>query len=79
MQALVVEVGKIQEEGSVLQLIPNNKIFEEYVLSLSDLEVLALLHHLGKLDDKKLNELTKSQLQQAKHRCKKKLERLLFK
>lgn len=76
---LMVEVGKIQEEGSILQLIPNNKIFEEYVLSLSDLEVLALLHHLGKLDDKKLNELTKSQLQQAKHRCKKKLERLLFK
>lgn len=76
---LMVDIGKIQEEVSIGQLIPNNKIFEEYILSLSELEILALLHHLGKLDDKKLKELTKSQLQQAKHRCKKKLERLLFK
>ncbi|QNQ81863.1 sigma-70 family RNA polymerase sigma factor [Lactobacillus sp. PV037] len=75
---LMVDDGIIQEEGSLLQLIPNSKILNEYVSSLSGLEVLALLHHLGKLDEDKLTEVTKSQLQQAKHRCKKKLERLLF-
>ena len=75
---LMLDVGRIQEESALLQVVPNNKIFEEYVLSLSELERLALLHHLGKLDKKELGKVTKSQLQQAKHRCKKKLERLLL-
>ena len=70
----LMSVGGVEEQTVEMQIPIDSEILEKYLKSLSHVEIMIFLHHVGYISQKKLNKMgfTKKQIQQSKHRCKKK-------
>lgn len=70
----LMSIGGVEEQTVEMDAPIDGKILEAYLKSLSHVEIMIFLHHVGYVSQKELNEMgfTKKQVQQAKHRCKKK-------
>lgn len=75
----LMSIGGVEEKTVELEVPIDGEILEKYLKSLSHVEIIIFLHHVGYISQKKLNKMgfTKKQIQQAKHRCKKKFLEIL--
>lgn len=69
----------VQDQAVEMQVAVADNGLEKFVETLSHVEVVVFLHYLGYLSKKELDlmGITKTQIQQAKHRCKQKFLRAL--
>lgn len=70
----LMSIGGVEEQTVEMEVPIEGEILEKYLKSLSHVEITIFLHHVGYISREKLNKMgfTKKQIQQAKHRCKKK-------
>lgn len=70
----LMSIGGVEEQTFEMAAPIDGEVLEKYLKSLSHVEITIFLHHVGYVSQKKLDEIgfTKKQIQQAKHRCKKK-------